>query len=226
MKLLTAPRARRTLIALTAALSLAILVAGIGIYGLVIGSEQPTESTDPPLSSAAPSAEPSREPTSPSRIPSIPPTTDAEAFARSVAAALFTWDTGSAFLPLDYTAVILDVADPTGFEQSGLAADIATYLPTSSAWAQLRPYATTQRLEITSVFVPDTWADALAQARPGQLPDGAAAYTIEGIRQRSGVWNGDSVTAEHPVAFTIFIACPAEDPCYVLRLSQLNLPLR
>jgi len=38
--------------------------------------------------------------------------------------------------------------------------------------------------------------------------------------------DGDSVTAEHPVAFTIFIACPAEDPCYVLRLSQLNLPLR
>ena len=50
--------------------------------------------------------------------------------------------------------------------------------------------------------------------------------TIEGIRHRSGVWNGDPVSAEQPVAFTIFIACPAEDPCYVLRLSQLNNPLR
>ncbi|GAA2966416.1 hypothetical protein [Microbacterium schleiferi] len=226
MKLPTAPRARRTLIALIAALSLAILVAGIGIYGLLIGSEQPIESTDPPSSTAAPSAEPSREPTSPPRIPSIPQTTDAEAFARSVAAALFTWDTGSGFLPLDYTAVVLDVADPTSFEQSGLAADIANYLPTQSAWAQLRPYATTQRLEITSSFVPDAWADALVQARPGQLPDGSVAYTIEGIRNRSGVWNGDPVTAEQPVAFTIFIACPPDDPCYVLRLSQLNNPLR
>lgn len=226
MKLPTAPRARRTLIALIAALSLAILAAGIGIYGLVIGSGQPADSNDPPSSSAAPNTEPSREPTSPSRIPTIPQTTDAEAFARSVAAALFTWDTGSGFLPLDYAAVILNVADPTGFEQSGLAADIATYLPTQSAWAQLRPYATTQRLEITSTFRPDAWADALTQARPGQLPDGAAAYTIEGIRNRSGVWNGDPVTAEQPVAFTIFIACPPDDPCYVLRLSQLNNPLR
>lgn len=226
MKLPTAPRARRTLIALIAALSLAILAAGIGIYGLVIGSGQPADSNDPPSSSAAPNTELSREPTSQSRIPTIPQTTDAEAFARSVAAALFTWDTGSGFLPLDYAAVILDVADPTGFEQSGLAADIATYLPTQSAWAQLRPYATTQRLEITSTFLPDAWADALTQARPGQLPDGAAAYTIEGIRNRSGVWNGDPVTAEQPVAFTIFIACPPDDPCYVLRLSQLNNPLR
>jgi len=226
MKLPTAPRARRTLIALIAALSLAILAAGIGIYGLVIGSGQPADSNDPPSSSAAPNTEPSREPTSQSRIPTIPQTTDAEAFARSVAAALFTWDTGIGFLPLDYAAVILDVADPTGFEQSGLAADIATYLPTQSAWAQLRPYATTQRLEITSTFLPDAWADALTQARPGQLPDGAAAYTIEGIRNRSGVWNGDPVTAEQPVAFTIFIACPPDDPCYVLRLSQLNNPLR
>lgn len=226
MKLPTAPRARRTLIALIAALSLAILAAGIGIYGLIIGPGQPTEWNDPPSSSAAPNATPSREPTSPPQIPSIPKTTDAEAFARSVAAALFTWDTGSGFLPLDYTEVVLGVADPTGFEQSGLAADIATYLPTQSAWAQLRPYATTQRLEIISAFVSDAWADALVQARPGQLPEGAVAYTIEGIRHRSGVWNGDPVTAEQTVAFTIFIACPAGDPCYILRLSQLNNPLR
>lgn len=159
-------------------------------------------------------------------IPVIPRSTDAETFARSIATALFTWDTGTGFLPLDYAEVILDVADPSGTEQPGLAADLASYLPTHDAWVQLRQYATKQRMEITSAYVPDAWADALAQARRGQLPDGAIAFTLEGIRHRSGEWNGDPVSANQPVAFTVFIACPPKDTCYVLRLSQLNNPLR
>lgn len=226
MKLHTTRRTRRTLIILVATVSLAIILAGIGIYGLIVGAGKPTEPSNPASSSATENPEPHRKPTSPARLPLISKTTDGEAFARSVAAALFTWDTGSKFLPLDYIEVILDVADPTGFEQSGLAADIAAYLPTQSAWAGLRSYATTQWLEVTAAYVPDAWSEALAQARPGQLPDGAIAYTVEGIRHRSGVWNGNPVTAEHPVAFTLIIACPSGEPCYVLRLSQVNNPLR
>lgn len=226
MKLHTTRRTRRTLIILVATVSLAIILAGIGIYGLIVGAGKPTEPSNPASSSATENPEPHRKPTSPARLPLISKTTDGEAFARSVAAALFTWDTGSKFLPLDYIEVILDVADPTGFEQSGLAADIAAYLPTQSAWAGLRSYATTQWLEVTAAYVPDAWSEALAQARPGQLPDGAIAFTVEGIRHRSGVWNGNPVTAEHPVAFTLFIACPSGEPCYVLRLSQVNNPLR
>lgn len=226
MKLRTIPRARRTLIILVATVSLAITLAGIGIYGLIVGAGNPTEPSNPASSSAVEDPEPPRKPMSPTRLPLIPRSTDGEAFARSVAAALFTWDTGSGFLPLDYTEVILNVADPTGFEQAGLAADIATYLPTQSAWAGLRSYVTTQRLEVAAAFVPGAWTEALAQARPGQLPDGAVAYTIEGIRHRSGVWNGNPVTAEHPVAFTLFLACPSGEPCHVLRLSQVNNPLR
>ena len=227
MKLLTAPRSRRAVVALVATGAVVLLVTGIGVYGLIIGSRGPSESTGPTSSSAEPTAKPSRVPaTTAPRIPVIPHSTDAETFSRSVATALFTWDTGSGFLPLDYTDVILDVADPTGAEQPGLAADIATYLPTHDAWVQLRQYATGQHLEITSAYVPNAWADALAQARPGQLPEGSTAFTIEGIRHRSGNWNGDQVSAEQEVAFTVFIACPPDDSCYVLRLSQLNNPLR
>ena len=227
MKLPTALRSRRTLVALIAASIAVILVTGVGIYGIIIGSRETTAPIGPSPSSTEPAAQPSREsPFRPSRITAIPHSTDAEGFSRSVATALFTWDTGSGFLPLDYTEVILDVADPTGTEQPGLAADIAMYLPTQDAWTQLRQYATSQHLEITSAFVPDAWTDALAQARPGQLPAGTTAFTLEGIRHRSGLWNGDQVSAEQEVAFTVFIACPPDDSCYVLRLSQLNNPLR
>ncbi|QAV69215.1 hypothetical protein ESZ53_01410 [Salinibacterium sp. UTAS2018] len=227
MKLLPAPRSRRTIVTLVATAVVALLIAGIGAYGFLIGSREPSEPTGTVSSTVEPTTEPSHVRETPVlRIPAIPRNIDAEAFSRSVATALFTWDTGSGFLPLEYTAVILDVADPTSAEQPGLAADIATYLPTQHAWLQLRQYATNQYLEITSAYVPDAWADALAQARPDQLPEDATAFTIEGIRHRSGNWNGDQVSAEQEVAFTIFIACPPDGSCYVLRLSQLNNPLR
>ena len=227
MKLPTALGSRRTLVALITASIAVILVTGVGVYGIIIGSRESTAPIGPSPSSTEPAVQPSREsPVQPSRIPTIPHSTDAETFSRGVATALFTWDTGSGFLPLDYTEVILDVADPTGTEQPGLAADISTYLPTRGVWAQLRRYSTSQRLKITSAHVPDAWANAIAQARPGQLPAGATAFTIAGIRHRSGLWNGDQVSAEQEVAFTVFIACPPDDNCYVLRLSQLNNPLR
>lgn len=75
--------------------------------------------------------------------------------------------------------------------------------------------------------VPDAWADAAAQAKPGQLPPGAIAYTVEGIRHRDGVWNDTAETLSVPVTFTLFMACPHDgDPCYLLRISQLDNPLR
>ena len=63
-------------------------------------------------------------------------------------------------------------------------------------------------------------------------------------RWGDGIWNDEPVTSEHPVAFTIFLACPPDDPptgsqsetsapdtgavpsCYLLRLSMLDQPLR
>lgn len=227
MKHLIAPRSRRTLVALIAVAVMAVLVVAVGTYGLITGSPEPDDSPGPTSSSVAPTTEQSRRPaTTAPRLSTILPTRHAGTFAAGVARALFTWHTGIGFVPLDYTYVILDVADPTGAEQPGLAADIATYLPTQNAWVQLRQYATTQRLEITSMYVPDAWSEALSHARPGQLPEGATAYTIEGIRHRAGTWNGDPIAAQQEVALTVFIACPPDSSCYVLRLSELNNPLR
>ena len=48
-----------------------------------------------------------------------------------------------------------------------------------------------------------------------------------GTRHRDGLWNGEAVTSEHAVSFTVFIVCtPAYPTCHLLRLSQLDNPLR
>ena len=202
-----------------------LLLAGIGVYGLILGPRTgpPSDDDDAPAATA-PSEPP---PAYPERIAPVRASSDPDVFARNVAEALFAWDTGAGFMPLDYTAVLMEVADPTGTEQAGLASDIATYLPTRETWGDLRQYATTQHLEITDSFVPEAWADAEAQARPGQLTQGTTAITIEGVRHRAGVWNDEDVTSEHEVRFTVFVICePAYDTCHLLRLSELDNPLR
>jgi len=133
---------------------------------------------------------------------------------------------------MDYSAGISEVGDPSGAEQAGLASDVAAYLPSREAWIELRQYANPQRLVIDRSFVPEAWDQAVEQAQPGQFPAGATAVTIEGTRHRAGVWNGEPVTAEQSVSFTVFLACPPPAPqlrtglCHVLRLSQLDNPLR
>ncbi|ALG83206.1 hypothetical protein [Gordonia phthalatica] len=233
-------RTRRRLISLVCAGIAFLILAVIGVYGLVTGPNDSDTRPETPVSPMP--TEP--DPLTP-RLPRIAASTDPEAFARDAAHALFTWDTTSGFLPLDYTAVLLEVSDPTGNEQAGLASDIASYLPSRDAWVQLRQYSTRQHLNITDAYVPEQWAQAVEQARPGQLPVGASAITIEGTRHREGIWNDEPVTSQHPVAFTIFLACPREDDppisnqsetgqpdagaagsCYLLRLSMLDQPLR
>ena len=221
-------RARRRLIALIATGTALVVLVVFGVYGLATGPNgTPTENAAPTPAapaSTAPSPEVSQAPSRPV-VPPVRARRDPETFAGNVAHALFTWDTTSGLMPLDYTATLLDVGDPTGTEQAGLAADIATYLPTREAWAKLRPYATTQSLTIDSIRVPDSWAQAVQQAHPGQLPEGATAYTIHGPRHRDGTWNGKPTSAERDVAFTVFIACPPGRDCYLLRLSGLDNPL-
>ena len=211
-----ASRSRRLVVIVTAA-ALVLVLVGVGVYGLVTG---PRTSDPPPATSSAPSG-PVAPGGDPRELAPIPETDDPEEFARSVAEALFAWDTASGLMPLDYTSVLLEVADPTGVEQAGLASDIAGYLPTRESWTELRKYSTTQHLEITNVFVPEAWAEAVEQAQPG-----TTAYTIEGIRHRAGVWNDEPTTSAHEVAFTIFLTCPPDgDPCHLLRLSILDQPL-
>ncbi|WP_300345737.1 hypothetical protein [Nesterenkonia sp.] len=219
----------KLLAALAAGLALLLLVA-VGIYGLATGPRQPeppapTTAQTPDPTPAAPS-EHTEQSGSDVRQPVVPPveqSADPETFARNVATALFEWDTASGLMPLDYTSALLEVGDPTGAEQAGLASDVATYLPTREAWTQLRRHSTSQHLSIDEVYVPQAWEDALAQAQPGQITEGTVAYTITGTRHRQGTWNDEPVTSEHEVSFTVFIVCtPAYETCHLLRLSELD----
>ncbi len=228
MKTPAKPRARRRIITLIATVTTVLILVAFGVYGLATGPAPTPEGASPAPATVRPtvSASPNASPSPP--MPGVPPvraSRDPETFAGNVAHALFTWDTTTGLMPLDYTAALLDVGDPTGTEQAGLAADIATYLPTRQAWTDLRQYATTQSLTIDSIEVPASWGEALGQAHPGQLPEGASAYTIHGTRHRQGVWNGQTTTAERDVSFTVFIACPTGRPCSLLRLSQLDNPM-
>lgn len=159
-------------------------------------------------------------------LPSLAGTTDPDAFADAVAHALFDWDTARPLALREYADPLLEVADPTGTESAGLAADVSAYLPTEEAWAYLKPYYTRQWIEIESIAVPDLWEQAVVEAGPGGFAPGTAAYTIEGVRHRAGVWEGDEASSAHDVRFTVFIVCrPAYPSCHLLRLSRLNEPL-
>jgi hypothetical protein len=153
-------------------------------------------------------------------------TDDPAEFASVVAAAIFDWETTSGNGVEEYVARLIDIADPTGEETPGLVADLAGYLPTATAWGDLRTYSTRQWLEVDSVQVPSLWPQALAQAPEGALLPGSAAYTVSGVRHRAGVWQGETVASEHEVAFTVFMVCrPSYDRCHLLRLSRLDEPL-
>ena len=227
----TARRRRTMLIAAIAGGLILLILVGIGVYGLIRGPQnaQPTdvEATDSPATHPAD--------TSPSGPEPVVATDEPEKFAAAVAVALFAWDTTSGYGPADYAQMLADV---TADEESDAAAsDVRAYLPTPEAWAQLRTHQTRQWLTIDTIDIPTVWEDAVAQAVPGQIPDGAIAYTVTGTRHRTGYWGTDPITTTRPVAFTLFLTCtpeqstsPSVDPvtktCALLRLSQLDNPLR
>lgn len=220
-----ARKPRRRLVAVTVIVALiAVLLVGVGIYGFLDGPGSTT--TTPPNAAASHAARvtgPAAATASPAPIPEA---ADPEVFARRVARAVFTWDTTTGYGPSDYIQAVIDVGDPSGNETPGLAADLADYLPTRTAWAQLRQYETRQWLSIDTATVPTAWAQALQQGRATLLP-GTTAYTITGTRHRAGVWNGTPVTTTEHVSFTIFETCqPTYLSCRLLRLSQLDNPLR
>ncbi|MEA5052118.1 MAG: hypothetical protein VB093_01565 [Propionicimonas sp.] len=222
------PRRHRRLLIAAIAGGLALLVAvGVGIYGLVRG---PGDTRRDPAPSGTVTIGPSTPSSTPAGPVRLPATGDAEAFAHAVAEALFTWDTLSGATPSDYAQVLSDAADDS--EADALASDVRAYLPTAEAWAQLTTYQTRQWLAIDTAAVPEAWTTAEAQAAPGQLPQGATAYTITGTRHRTGIWGTDPVEASRPVSFTVFLVCAPPAPefradlCRLLRLSELDNPLR
>lgn len=213
------------MLVIVAVLVIAVVVIGVGIYGLLRGPDnRPTTHPSTHGGAAGPAATiPSQLGASPSPVRA---TTDPELFARRVAVAVFAWDTITGYAPSDYIQTLVNVGDPSGNETPGLAADLTDYLPTATAWAQLRQYDTRQWLTISTATIPSSWAQALQQGKATLLP-GTTAYTITGIRHRAGVWDGSPVTSAEQVSFTIFETCqPTYPTCRLLRLSQLDNPLR
>lgn len=215
-------RRKRRLITLIAAGIVFALLAGVGIYGLIIG---PPDTEPRPPAPHAPGPDPTPSQTSSPEAQTLQPlaaTADPERFARQVTHALFDWDTHTVLTPEDHRLRLIEVADLTGEETPGLIADLDNYLPTDAVWTQLQEYQTSQRIDIDRVYVPDQLDEALA-AGGAALEEGTIAYTIEGTRHRAGVWLDDPAASEHPVEFTMFFACePRFEQCRLLRLSVLG----
>ncbi len=217
-------RTRRLIIALTAAGLILLALAGIGIYGLITGprNDRTTSDSESPSSSSEQPGE--TEPAS-SKLDPLPRTTDPEEYALAVSVALFDWDTFTLLTPSDHQAVLIEDADPAGIETPGLIADLDNYFPSSQTWRDLSEYRTTQHITVDRIYVPEQWEEAVA-AGGDQIAEGTIAYTIEGTRHREGVWYDETVTSEHRVAFTVFLACePQYERCHLLRLSELDNPL-
>lgn len=226
-----ARRRRRLLIATIAGGLVPLLLVGVGVYGLLRGPASRTDTT--PAGPSVPSATSTPAGTDGQGPAAVSQTGGPEAFARAVAVALFTWDTTSGYQAVDYAQMLADVAADE--EADALAGDVRAYLPNPQAWAHLRQYQTRQWLTIDTAVIPEAWeTTAIAQAAPGQIPDGAVAYTIDGTRHRDGTWGTEPVEASRPVTFTVFIVCTPTvtnrgitgTSCELLRLSQLDSPLR
>jgi hypothetical protein len=211
---------RRLIIAVIGSGIALISLVVVSGYGLLRGpakvSQPESRAVEVPISRTSPQRADQPQP--------VLVTTDPGPFARSVARALFTWDTRHEAGLSEWAQVLVDVADPD--EASAVASDVRSYLPAAEMWSQLGAYGTRQWLEVESVVVPDAWSTALEQAAPGQIPVGAAALTVLGTRYRAGTWDTEILRTHRMVAFSVFVRCPGSDPCTLLRLSQLDRPLQ
>ncbi|KGJ71887.1 hypothetical protein GY21_19110 [Cryobacterium roopkundense] len=210
---------RRLVIAIVSGgLALLILIV-VGLFGLFRGPDKPSEAPRPtPVASASPT--PTANPEQP---PPVLATTDPELFTRSVARALFNWDTRYHVGLSDWAQVLVDVADTD--DAPAVASDVRGYFPAAPIWQQLTTYGTRQWIEVESVVVPAAWSTALEQASAGQIPPGTRAFTVSGTRYRAGTWNTQALDTERQVTFTVFVVCSAEETCTLLRLSQPDRPL-
>lgn len=216
----THPSRRR--LALAALLVGALAAALFATSGILIATDEARQRED------IPNQRPTPVPAASSPAPTVASSerSDPRRFAIAAAEMVFEWDTTTSTNTDGYFARVVAIAAPDGVESDGLVSDLTAYVPSPEAWLELREYRTRQRLEVTSATVPSTWEATARRGAAFGLEGGATAYTITGIRHRTGTWNGDHVATRHHVTFTVFIICgPRYPTCYLLRLSRLDHPL-
>lgn len=229
MTMLYSPARRWVRPVIVAGVVVALFVAAIVITAAQRGST--TTSPGPATSSAptAPQSAPLPRPvelTDDGELVPLAPSSDPVEFARTVAEAVFAWDTTAPIALAEYKGRLLVVADPTGEESPGLVSDLAAYLPSAAVWEHLGQYETRQWLTVTDAYVPAAWTDAITDD-PDVVAPGTHAVTVTGVRHRAGIWQEEPVASQDDVAFTVFVACsPTYPTCYLLRLTQLGKPLR
>jgi len=145
----------------------------------------------------------------------------AEEFAQDMTRYLFEWDTTK--ITRDRVIELLLIfADPTGVETNGLVQDFETYLPSEADWETLTNYSTRQWLAVDRIDMPPSWPHLVADTGEDMLP-GTIAYTVEGVRNRVGTFDGEEIAYRTPVLFTMFLTCqPTFDSCHLMRLSRLG----
>lgn len=219
---------RRLLIMVAIGGIVLVTLIGVGNYGLIVGPPDQDRHDGPTTTTPADtSPDPQDGPVSWEDLPALPATDDPVAYASAVAEALLTWGTMSGLAPVDYARPVIVDADPSGYETPGLVSDVANFVPTDAVWHELRHYSTRQTVTIDSAYVPDSWESIIASASAGELREGTVAVTVEATRHRAGEWFERPATSDHPITFTVFVACqPTFDRCHTLRLSLPDEPLQ
>lgn len=195
-------------------------LAVVGIAGLIVGPPTPAGTLPAPTAPPVPAeSEGSEEPA----VVDLPATADPVRYATAVAVALFAWDTRDGLPPDTYLAALHEETAAEGPEANGLYHDLGNYLPDPDAWAQLAGIQARQWLQVDNAVIPAGWAEAAEHPSVGE---DTVAITIDGTRHRDGVWNGQPTATASPVAFTLFLSCPPDGSCSLLRLTLPDAPLR
>lgn len=222
MSELQPPNRTRTIRLLVTVIAGAVLLAlvVVGVIGLIAGRPDPGHGTPGPSSSPSGTMPPG---TDDPAVLTLPATSDPVLYATAVAEALFAWDTNDAVSPDAHRDALMEAAAAPGPERNGLLHDIAGHLPAPESWTELTAMQARQWLEVTAAAIPEGWTEA---AEHPSVAPGTVAVTIDGTRHREGVWAGAGTSAARPVAFTLFLSCPPDGDCALLRLTRPNAPLR
>jgi len=215
------------------AVALLTVIAVVVTVALAFGGGDDSPASAPTATAAptTPNAEPTPVPTTASATPapvaaSIVSTSDADAYARSVAAFLFSMDTRTAS-PEDYRAALLAEADPlmsdTGLADLDLMID--ERIPETTQWARMRANQQVSQWASTTVWEPQTWAEVVTD---GLAEPGWVVRNITGTQTTYYLDAGEYRTAVSEPTITIGMRCPAPNAaverCHLTLIGTTVLP--